>query len=122
MRLQILCGQLRASVVWRDASGGGCLLWECAAGQLKTTGGPCARFLLGAEVHDHQQALQLEHGALETHVACFRFHVAEVAEFERRERAVRFEGFPDHAGVVSNAALGIEARMIARLDGGFAHG
>ena len=92
------------------------------AGQLEAAGGPCAGFLLGAEVHDDEQALQVEHGALETHVACFRFHVAEVAEFERGQRAVFFEGFPDYAGIVADATFGIEARVITRRDGGFAHG
>src|SRR5580704_1897017 len=32
-----------------------------------------------------------------------------------------FQSFPDHAGVVSNASLGIQARMIAGIDCSFAH-
>ena len=80
MPLQILGGQFRASLVWLNASGGGCLLWKCAAGKLEASGGPRARFLFGTEMDEDEQALQIKHGALEAHITCLRFHVAEVAE------------------------------------------
>ncbi len=117
MPLQILGGQFRASLVWLNASGGGCLLWKCAAGKLEASGGPCARFLFGTEMDEDEQALQIKHGALEAHITCLRFHVAEVAELERGHRAVFLESFPDNSGVVANAAVGVKPSMIAGSDG-----
>src|SRR5271170_5844386 len=35
---------------------------------------------------------------------------------------MRFEGFPDHAGIVSNAAVGVKTRVVTRSDGGVSHG
>ena len=122
MPLQILRSQFRTSHFRRDVFGCKRLLREGAAGQLKFPGSPGAGFLLGAEVHDYQQHLQVGHSTLKAHVAGFRFHVAEVAQFEGGKRAVRFQGFPDHAGIIANAAIGIKPRVIAGRYNGFAHG
>lgn len=122
MPLEILGSQFRASYSrFDDASRGG-RLGKGATGQLKFSGSPSTRFLLGTAVNDNQQTLEIQHSAFETLVAGFGFHVAQMAKFERGERAMLGKGFPDDAGIIANAAVGIETRMVARLDGGFAHG
>src|SRR4029077_1958490 len=45
----------------------------------------------------------------------------DIAKFERSERAVRCERFPDGARVFRYAAGGIELAVIVRLDYGFLH-
>src|SRR4029077_17659884 len=69
-----------------------------------------------------EQTLQIEDGALEADVACFRVHLTGVAELERCERTVLCERLPNCARVLADAAFGVEAIMVAGHDRRFAHG
>ncbi len=115
-------GELGAGIFRRDVLRCGRLLRKRAARQFVAARFPGSRFLLRAKAHRHQQALQIENRPLEADVARRGLHFAGVAKLKSRHGAVLFERLPDHAGIVANAPVRIEALVIAGQGCAFAQG
>src|SRR5258708_32527559 len=74
-------------------------------------------FLLGAEVGDDKESLQLENSLLEALIARLGFHLTSVTEFECGERPVLRERLPQLQRIATDAARFVEPFGFARFEG-----